>query len=536
MKYDILIIGSGGAGLSSALQAKEKGANVLVVSEGYPTRSQTCMAQGGINGALGNVDDDSVLLHIEDTLKASANLASKKMVESLCKDALPSIEWLESIGVPFSRTEDAKIAQRRLGGASNQRACYSQDYTGLKILHTLYDQALRNDISFLHEHFLLDLSVKNNHVNGAVFYDIRDGKVIYIEAKSVILASGGYGGIYYRYTTNTNQSTGDGVIVAFRAGAKLSNMEFIQFHPTGLKDSGILISESARGAGGKLVNTKGERFVDELSARDKVSRAIWLQMQKGEDIFLDIRHLGEEYIDENIPQERKLCLTYAGVDPVNELIPIMPVAHYSMGGVWVDENMMSSIDGLFCVGECANAHVHGANRLGGNSLLEIISFGKKAGNNAYIYAKENNFVDSDRGCLDKNKRYIEQILSFQNSVDFYEKREFFGKLFYTNAGIIKEEKMLESALVEIEKNQKTLSSMGVIDHGNIYNTNLIERIKFENMLELSKVMLISALNRKESRGAHYRQGYPKTLESYAKESIAILNDTDIKIYLEEVLS
>ncbi len=536
MKYDILIIGSGGAGLSAALRAKEEGASVLVVSEGYPTRSQTSMAQGGINGALGNVDDDSVLFHVEDTLRASANLASKKMVESLCEDALESIKWLESIGVPFSRTKDSKIAQRRLGGASNKRACYSQDYTGLKILHTLYDQTLKDEINFLHEHFLINLSVENNQINGAVFYDIRDGKIIHIKAKSVILATGGYGGIYYGATTNTNQSTGDGIVAAFKVGAKLSNIEFIQFHPTGLKDSGILISESARGAGGKLVNGKGERFVDELSPRDEVSRAIWQEMEKGEDVFLDIRHLGEEFIDENIPQERKLCLTYAGIDPVSELIPIMPVAHYSMGGIWVNENMMSSIDGLFCAGECANAHVHGANRLGGNSLLEIVSFGSKAGIYAYEYAKEKVFIDTKNDFVVESKSYIEEILESKTDMNFYEQRKYLGKLFYTHSGIIKEEKLLQHVLGEIEKNQEMLDSMGVVDHGNIYNTNLIERIKFENMLNLSKVMILSALSRKESRGAHYRNRYQQKEKSYEKESIATLNKNDIKIYFQEVLS
>ncbi len=536
MAYDILIIGSGGAGLSAALRAKDENANVLVVSEGYPTRSQTCMAQGGINAALGNVGEDSVTSHIKDTLKASGGIASQKMIVQLCSDAPKSVKWLESIGVPFSRTSDQKIAQRRLGGASGKRACYSQDYTGLKILHTLYDQALKSQIAFLHEHFLLDLSVVDNQVNGAIFYNIRNGEIVSISAKSVIMATGGYSAIYHGYTTNTNQSTGDGQAVAFRAGAKLSDMEFMQFHPTGLKGSGILISESARGAGGKLLNSKGEQFVDELKPRDEVSRAMWVQMQKGEELFLDIRHLGEAFIDENIPQERKLCLTYAGIDPVYELISVVPVAHYSMGGIWVDENLKSSIEGLFAVGECANAHVHGSNRLGGNSLLEIISFGRKAGESAFSYAKSKEPIEVSSDITKKNRAFIDTILASENSVDFYSKRTFLGELFYKNAGIIKEEMLLKEVLKAVQKNHQKLDQMGVVDHGNMYNTNLIERIKFGNMLTLSEVMLHSAIDRKESRGAHYRKGYPDRLEAYEKESIAILKNGKTQITFQKDFS
>jgi succinate dehydrogenase / fumarate reductase flavoprotein subunit len=498
--YDVLIIGAGGAGLSASLVAKQNGAKVGVVSESYPTRSQTSMAQGGINAALSNVDSDSIKDHIEDTLKASGSIGDKNMIIKMCENAPDSVKWLESIGMPFSRTDDKKIAQRRLGGASSKRACYAQDFTGLKILHTLYDQCLKEGIEFLNEKFLLDLSVVDNMINGVTLLDIRTTEVEYIKAKSVIVATGGYSALYYNFTTNTDASTGDGIVAALRAGAKLSHMEFVQFHPTGLKNSGILISESARGAGGKLITDDGERFVDELKPRDEVSRAIYEQIQKGKEVFLDIRHLGEEFINEQIPQERKLSITYEGVDPVDELIPIAPVAHYSMGGISVDENMMSSIKGLFAVGECAQSGVHGANRLGGNSLLEIISFGRLVGERSVDFAKTINIVDHEMESYN-----LEKIFDIPNEINFYKKREELGKELYKNVGIVRDEKSLKYAFNFISSLEKDLDKMGLGDGSRVYNTNLIELLKFRNSVALSKIIVQSALDRKESIGAHYRE-------------------------------
>jgi succinate dehydrogenase / fumarate reductase flavoprotein subunit len=498
--YDVLIIGAGGAGLSVALTAKKEGVKVAVVCESYPTRSQTSMAQGGINAALANVEDDSVQVHIEDTLKASGSLGSKKMISKMCEDAPETVKWLESIGMPYSRTEDNKIAQRRLGGASSQRACYAQDFTGLKILHTLYDQCLKEEIEFLNEKFLLDFTVEDNIIKGVSVLDIRTTHVEFYKAKSVIVATGGYSALYYGFTTNTNQSTGDGIAAGLRAGAKLSNMEFVQFHPTGLKNSGILISESARGAGGYLINQKGERFTDELAPRDQVSRAIYAQIQEGNEVFLDIRHFGEAFIDEHIPQERKLAITYEGVDPVDELIPIAPVAHYSMGGISVDEQMMSSVKGLFAVGECAQSGVHGANRLGGNSLLEIVSFGRLAGKNSVKYAQSVDYQEIDVSLYD-----VEEIYDLPYEINFYEKREALGQELYKNVGIVRDEKSLLKAQELILEMEKELEVMGLGDRSKVYNTNLIELIKFRNSIVLSKVIVQSALERKESMGAHYRE-------------------------------
>ncbi len=515
--YDVLIIGAGGAGLSSALSSKKEGAKVAVLCESYPTRSQTSMAQGGINASLGNAGDDSINSHIEDTLKSSGEIGLKEIICKMCEDAPNTVKWLESIGMPYSRTDDGKIAQRKLGGTSSDRACYAQDFTGLKILHTLYDQCLKEDIEFLNEKFLLELVVKNNAIKGAIYLDIRTMEVEFIRAKSIIVASGGFSGLYYNFTTNTDGSTGDGIAAALRAGAKLSNMEFIQFHPTGLKSSGILISESARGAGGYLINQKGERFTDELGPRDKVSRAIFSEL-KNSKVFLDIRHLGEEYINEHMPQERKLAIIYEGVDPVSELIPISPVAHYSMGGICVDADLMSGVLGLFAVGECSESGVHGANRLGGNSLLEIVSFGRLAGKSSAKFSKNCDYQDVDEEQFESVKKFIEEIYEYENRENFYENRELLGELFYKKAGIIREEKELKEALLEVKKMQKNYTLMGLGDRSRVYNTNLVEFIKFKNTLALGKALLISAIKRKESRGAHFRSDFPDTDENFKHRS------------------
>lgn len=393
MRSDVLIIGAGGAGLVAAIHAHSAGAKVRILTKDYPTRSQTTMAQGGINAALGNVSEDSIEAHVQNTLKSAHGLANEESVRFMCEQAPTAVHWLDSIGVCFSRTKDAKIAQRTLGGASAPRACYAQDYTGLKILHTLYDRVLAAGIEILNERYLLNFITNKDETNksyacGATVLNIRTGEIENYESASVIVATGGYSRIYHKHSTNAIGSTGDGIAAAIRAGARLRDMEFIQFHPTALKNSSILISESARGAGGHLLNSKGERFTNELAPRDEVARAIHNEIERGEDVFLDIRHLGEAFIDEELPQERKLAKLYENVDPIYELIPIKPVAHYTMGGIEVDKNSQTKLEGLFAVGECASHKVHGANRLGGNSLLELVVFGKQAGESAAKHAKK----------------------------------------------------------------------------------------------------------------------------------------------------
>jgi succinate dehydrogenase / fumarate reductase flavoprotein subunit len=501
---DVLIIGSGGTGLSAALSAKESGSKVLVVSESYPTRSQTSMAQGAINAVIDDTFNDSVENHIKDTLKAAYGLAEESMVKKMCKGAKEAIFWLDSLGVTFSRTKDCKIARRRLGGVKHIRGCYSQDYTGLKIIQTLYDNCIKEEIEFLNEHYLLDLVVKDGRVVGALFYDIRDGKIVSISAKSVILATGGYSGIYHSHTTNNYWQVGDGIALAKKAGAKISNLEFVQFHPTGLRKTSTLISESARGAGGKLLDKDLKRFCDELLPRDQVSRAIWSEIQKGGVVYLDISHLGEEFINENLPQERKLALFYEGVDIAKEPVAIKPVAHYSMGGIDVDNYLKSSIDSLYCVGECSNSRVHGANRLGGNSLLEIIVFGREVGKDASFEAKSAKSSEIDANKVEKKSKEIQKILDNDATINFYERRDTLGEALYKYAGVVRDESGLKKLIATIEQNANEIDKMGVVDRSSRYNTNLIEFLKFKNSLVIAKEIATAALNRKESVGAHFR--------------------------------
>lgn len=513
IKNRVVVVGAGGAGLVAAINAHESGAEVVVITKDYPTRSQTCMAQGGINAALGNAGEDSVEAHIQNTLKSAHGLADEKAVRFMCQEAPDALGWLDSIGVPFSRTKESKIAQRRLGGASAPRACYAQDYTGLKILHTLYDRCLSLGIEIHNERYLLECitDVDNSnktYVCGVSVLNKRSGKVEVYEASSVIMATGGYSRIYHIHSTNSVSSSGDGIAVALRAGARVSDMEFVQFHPTAMKNSAILISESARGAGGHLLNSKGVRFTNELAPRDEVARAIDEEIQNGEDVFLDIRHLGEEFINEELPQERKLARLYENVDPVHDLIPIKPVAHYTMGGIEVDENSQTNIEGLYAAGECANHRVHGANRLGGNSLLELIVFGKQAGENAARYAKNiQRAVDIDLH-VKNSENFITEIKNYMNEIDFYQKREFLGDLFYVHVGIKREKENLQEVLKDVKKLLKNLPLMGVSDKSNIYNSNLAEFLEFKNILELSELVLVGAIARDESRGAHFRVDKP----------------------------
>lgn len=534
---DVLVIGSGGAGLVAAIRAKQSGATVKVVGKSFPTRSQTSMAQGGINAAMANVEEDSVEAHVMDTLKSAQGLASEEAVRKLCEEAVEGIEWLDRLGLPFSRTQEGKIAQRRLGGASGIRACYAQDYTGLKILHTLYDQASKMGIEFVNEHFLLNYIIEDadeRYVSGATFLDIKTGNIVALSAKSVIIATGGYGRIYHGFSTNSTASTGDGVAAAMRAGVRLSDIEFVQFHPTALKNSAILISESARGAGGYLLNADKERFTDELAPRDVVARAISEEIEKSGEVYLDIRHLGEEFIDHELPQERKLSIMYEGIDPVIDLIPIKSVAHYTMGGIDVDESAMTSIKGLYAAGEAANHKVHGANRLGGNSLLELIVFGRQAGECAASYAKENTIVFSNSEQVKQDEAFIADMKQFDTQIDFYEKREELGERFYKNAGIKRTKDGMRSLLDEVRQAKETLLYMGVKDKSSIYNTNLLERLEFGNSLELSEVLLVGALARKESRGAHFREDQPeKNDERYKAHTIAWIENESICIEFKE---
>ncbi len=492
--FDILIIGSGGAGLTSALSAYDESLKIAVVSKSYPNNSQTSMAQGGINAAISS--EDSINSHIEDTLKSSKGLANKEIVEYVCNKAPKVIKWLDSIGVAFSRNDKA-IAQRRLGGATHKRACYAEDYTGLKILHTLIDKAINSNIEFLNDKFLLDLIIKENRVVGVKLLNIKNSQVEIIKAKCVILATGGYSKIYGKNSTNAEGMVGDGIAVAIKRGVRVCDMEFIQFHPTALKKSSILISESARGEGGILINSDGERFIDELATRDEVARAIYLQYKNNKEVFLDLRKLDKEFLKQHLPQEIKLAKIYEGVDAFNEPIPIKPSAHYSIGGIEVDINCKTNIDGLFAVGECANAKMHGANRLGGNSLLEIITFGLRVGESAKEYIKDKDFSE-----IDDLSNDIDELFNKKAIKSFYKEKEKISELLYEKVGLFRDENGLNEALNYVES--INIDEFGIEDKSKVFNTELIEFLEFKNMLEISKVVIKSALNRKVSIGVHFR--------------------------------
>ena len=537
---DVLIIGSGGAGLASALTAKESGANVLVVGKSYPTASQTSMAQGGMNASLGNVTPDSIQAHIDDTIKSAHKLCDNQMVKQLCEDAPSSIAWLEKLGVPFDRTSEFKVAQRQLGGASSKRACYAQDYTGLKILHTLYDTCLKEGVEILEEYFLLNLITEDNMVLGATFLDIVTGEIKEIRANATIMATGGYAGLYKGFTTNSEGATGDGIASVLRAGGSVSDMEFIQFHPTALKSSATLISESARGEGGYLVNTKGERFIDELLPRDVVARAISSQIANGEEVFLDIRHLGEEKLLHLMPQEVHLCRLYENVDPIKELIPIKPVAHYSMGGIDVNKNLeVTGLQNCYAVGECSNAKIHGANRLGGNSLLEIISLGRLAGKNAVgcCFQRTNESTEENTNQLEEDKEYIEGLFEeYPWEQNFYELQYQLGSKFYKYAGIVRDNTELNNLLNELRVIKADIDNMGIGDKNRENNTNLIEFLQFQNSLEVGEILLDSALVRDESRGAHYKSAFPDEEDKlYRVNSLYWIEDNVLQNKLVKVV-
>ena len=521
---DILVIGSGGAALSAALKAKKEGANVLIATKANLPNSQTVMAQGGINAALGNIDDDNIEIHIKDTLKAAKELAKEEMVRKMCQEGPLAIAWLETLGVNFSRIEAKEplrtIAQRKLGGASKSRACYAQDYTGLKIAHTLIDQVLNNNIEILEDHFLLELIVEDSIAKGAIFLDINSGQLKEIQAKIVIVATGGFGGIYYKNSTNSYKATGDGIVSILKAGGAVSNMEFIQFHPTALKNSKVLISESTRGEGGYLINSKNKRFVNELATRDEVVKAIYEQLQMGNEVFLDLRHLNKEHLKKVMPQELELAKRYEGVDALNELIPITPVAHYTMGGVEVDENLeVDGIKNCFCIGEASNAYVHGANRLGGNSLLEIIAFGRLVGEYCANKIKDIEYKEPQITHLKKVQEAIRAIFNTNPTYNFYDIKSKLGEVFFEKVGIIRDEDGLNSALSEVKALQYKFSRSGIKDKSLIANSELVEFLEVANMLTLAPIIISMAIARKESRGAHIRKDYPNSSSNYLKSFV-----------------
>lgn len=514
--HDILIVGAGLAGMRAALAAPSH-LDVAILSKVHPVRSHSVAAQGGINAALG--ENDSWEAHAFDTTKGGLYLGDQDAIEAMCREGPGDILELERMGVIFSRDERGRIAQRPFGGAGFPRTCYAADRTGHAILHAMYEQLMKRRIGVYEEWYVTLLIVEEGICRGVVAWDLVRGGLHAIGAKAVILATGGSGRVFLT-STNAVINTGDGMVLAYLAGAPLKDMEFVQFHPTTLKDTGILITEGARGEGGHLLNTLGERFMTryapeqmELAARSTVSLAIGREIAEGrgveECVLLDLRHLGRARILERLPQIRELAVEFAGVDPIETPIPVRPGAHYQMGGVRTNQWGETEVAGLYAAGECACVSVHGANRLGGNSLLETIVFGRRAGQRAGDYVS----CIAPRGLTDVALRAeearIRRLMASTGRERAWEIRDELGKVMSQNLGIFRTEKSMGQALRIIQDLKVRASRVWLQDHGKIFNTDLIQALELRSLVEIAETIVAGALAREESRGAHYRSDFPR---------------------------
>jgi len=531
IKHDVVVVGAGLAGLRAAIEAQEKRADVAVLSKLHPLRSHSDQAQGGINASLS--ENDSWEKHTFDTVKGSDYLADQDAVEVMCKNAPRAIIELEHWGALFSRSESGRIAQRPFGGAGFPRTCFAADKTGHVLQTTIFEQARKNGVQMYEEWFATSLVVEDNICKGLTAIEIVTGEVHAVEAKAVILAAGGAGQVYNK-TTNSLSTTGDGIALAYNAWLPIEDMEFVQFHPTSLYGSNILVSEGARGEGGYLVNAQNERFMNkyapdrmELAPRDIVSRAIETEIREGrgfanEYVHLDLRHLGDAKINERLPTIRELAIYFAGVDPVKEPIPVQPAQHYTMGGVPTDLDGATPVKGLYAAGECACVSVHGANRLGGNSLLDTIVFGKRAGVTAAAYAKEAPSVNFPEEALTNDQKHIDMLLNRKEGTKASEIKRALGTTMFDKVGIFRHKRDLEVASKNVAALKRQFESVSIMDSSRRFNTSLIETLEVGFELDLAEVVVAAALARKESRGAHYRTDFSKRNDNkWLKHTLAI---------------
>ncbi|MEU6574981.1 succinate dehydrogenase flavoprotein subunit [Streptomyces sp. NPDC046805] len=536
-KYDTVIVGAGGAGMRAAIESTKR-SRTAVLTKLYPTRSHTGAAQGGMAAALANVEEDNWEWHTFDTVKGGDYLVDQDAAEILAKEAIDSVLDLEKMGLPFNRTPNGTIDQRRFGGHSRnhgeapvRRSCYAADRTGHMILQTLYQNCVKEGVEFFNEFYVLDQLITEvdgvKHSAGVVAYELATGEIHVFQAKSVIYASGGTGK-FFKVTSNAHTLTGDGQAAVYRRGIPLEDMEFFQFHPTGIWRMGILLTEGARGEGGILRNKDGERFMEkyapvmkDLASRDVVSRSIYTEIREGrgcgpegDHVYLDLTHLPPEQLDAKLPDITEFARTYLGIEPYTDPIPIQPTAHYAMGGIPtnVEGEVLADnttvVPGLYAAGEVACVSVHGANRLGTNSLLDINVFGRRAGIAAADYSKRADFVELPENPESLVVEQIERLRDSNGTERVAEIRRELQETMDANVMVFRTEQTIKTAVEKIAELRERYRNVSIQDKGKRFNTDLLEAIELGNLLELAEVMAISALARKESRGGHYREDYP----------------------------